>query len=210
MTRINGILFLCTSFALSIAAAEPTPPPAGKEHLVPATVYVHFPRSVQIETFYIYPLAIAFRARSGLTPKSKLLAEFDDLGERPTYHRTVECHYLRDDDTFWVDPPRDLPPEVSVTFRLLPQRPNQSRGCVKSAETKIRTTRGCRINRFYLCRECFNSQFGRIFRPPTTFHTANRSSQPLAVVMCSVDFMKHVQRVCHASLSASGGSACSR
>jgi hypothetical protein len=89
-----------------------------EKRTLPFAFALNFPRNVHVEWVYIYPSSIAFSARSGLTPRTKLVADFDDT--KATYHRTVACTYNRDDGTFWVTPPRDVPEDVGITFRILP------------------------------------------------------------------------------------------
>lgn len=85
---------------------------------VPPIVYLGFPESVQVDKVYIYPSTIAFRSRRDLKPNSKFTAKLSNLHERPNYSRVIACTYNADDDTYWIEMPEDVPPEVSVNLTI--------------------------------------------------------------------------------------------
>jgi hypothetical protein len=89
-----------------------------EKRTVPPTVYLGFPDSIKIDSVYIYPSSIAFRTRSGLKPRSKLVAELSNLHERAEYNRRVSCTYLPDDDTYWITMPEDVPDIVSISITI--------------------------------------------------------------------------------------------
>jgi hypothetical protein len=110
---------MVTGFSTFLTVAQAQAPSPAKR-TIPPTVYLSFPKTVVVDTVYIYPTCIAFRSRSGLKPHAKLIAEFSNLYERAPYSRVVSCHYLLDDDTFWIEMPDDIPSEVSIAVRRKP------------------------------------------------------------------------------------------
>jgi hypothetical protein len=87
--------------------------------------------------------------------------------------------------------------------------PNQSPDCVKTRIEQKGNALKSRIKRFNFGRGRFDGVFCTILEPFSSYHTASRSSQPLAVVINCFDLMKEFPVFATLALP-SGGSAPSR
>ena len=110
-----SIAFLLSGLPHLLCAGASSQDANSPKQRVPEVWYLVFPVGVEVETIYTYPSEIAFRPRSGIAPRTKLIARFLEITDKKSvYERVVNCTYCADDQTFWIELPEDLPKKTSI------------------------------------------------------------------------------------------------